>query len=226
VKVFETRDALSDAAGVLVAGTLSTAIAAKGRATAVLTGGSTPGPIYDRLSAAALDWRKVTLTLSDERWVPAGHPDSNETLVRATLHRGLAAPAYFIPLKYDAPDVETGAKVAELAVDEVFPTDLTLLGMGADGHIASLFPGDDAGTSLDPNGPLVVPVALSPTEPRVPRISLSLRALLDTAQIVILVTGEAKRILIERVLTEADYAPPVAAVLRQTKVPVRILWAP
>jgi 6-phosphogluconolactonase len=102
-----------------------------------------------------------------------------------------------------------------------------LIGMGEDGHIASLFPGDpDLPATLDPDGPRwVVGVAEAGLAPYVPRISLTLRTLIDSRLILLLVKGAAKRALIERVLAEPSFASPVASLLRQTRAPVRVIWS-
>lgn len=229
IETFPDREALADAAAGLIARRLCQAIAARGHAGFILTGGSSPGPVYDRLSRdGSVDWRKVTATLSDERWVEPSHPDSNEALVRARLQTGLAAPLGFTPLKYLAPSPDAGARIADEAVGDLFPVDITLLGMGEDGHIASLFPDDPiAEYALHPAAEKrVVAVAMSGVAPFLPRISLSLPALLDTELVLVLISGVAKKALIERVSAEQGYDPPVARLIRQTAVPVRIFWAP
>ena len=108
------------------------------------------------------------------------------------------------------------------------PFAAVLLGMGPDGHVASLFPGA-AGLSaaLDPlQGPLCIGVDEAGLDPRVPRISLTARSLLNAALVIVLITGEEKRVVVERVGADTAFAPPVATILRQAKTPVRILWAP
>jgi 6-phosphogluconolactonase len=103
-----------------------------------------------------------------------------------------------------------------------------MLGMGEDGHFASLFPGlPNLADALDPNGlRLVIGVAEPGLQPHVPRISLTAKALLDARLIVVITSGEAKRALLERVAADPDFAPPIATILRQSRVPVRLLWSP
>jgi 6-phosphogluconolactonase len=228
LEVFANQEAMTASATAAIAGALTAAIEAKGQASAVVTGGSSPGPIYDRLAASAVDWRKVTVTLSDERWADVRGPDSNEHLVRSRLVIGAAAPVSFVGLKGPEPDLETAARGAERVVAEVFPTDVTLLGMGDDGHIASIFPGDPiAAYALDLHAEKrVVAVPMSGLAPFLPRLSLTLRALLDTGLVLLVVTGAAKRDLIHRVFADQGSNLPVAALLHQDRVPVRVLWSP
>jgi 6-phosphogluconolactonase len=211
LEVFETRDAQADAA----VAAISSALPPAGPATLIVTGGSTPGPLYDRLARRNLGWDRITVTLTDDRCVPPDSPDSNARLVRERLLQGPGAAARFVEL---APDADIAALLPAAAV---------LLGMGEDGHVASLFPADpELADRLDPDGgPLVVSVPQAGLAPFVPRISLTARALLATRLVVLLITGAAKRALVERVLADPTYSPPVAAVLRQDHAPVRILWA-
>jgi 6-phosphogluconolactonase len=228
IEAFPQREALFDAAAALIADSLTAALAVRGRAGAVLTGGSTVGPIYDRLAKAPVDWREVGLTLSDERWVGATDELSNERLIRSRLLVGAADQAGFVGLRTAAPDLDAGERAAERIVGGLFPTDITLLGMGEDGHVASLFPGDPIlPVALDPAEPRrVVSVPMAGLAPFVPRLSLTLSALLATSCVLLVVTGGAKRVLIERVLADSAYDPPVAALIRQARVPIRIYWAP
>jgi 6-phosphogluconolactonase len=222
-EAFQGRDALADAATGLLAGELRQ----PGPQNLIVTGGSSPGPVYDRLSALDLGWERITVTLSDERWVGPTSPASNETLVRTRLMKGRAAAARFAPLKDDSASPRDNAAALEPAIIALAPFAATLLGMGEDGHIGSLFPGKAAAEDLDPNGARwVVGVPVAGLAPFVPRVSLTLRALLAARLVVVLITGEAKRAVVERVMAEAAYSPPVASLLRQGRVPVRVLWAP
>jgi 6-phosphogluconolactonase len=224
IEAFADHDAVADAASKALAGALREA----DRPSFVATGGTTPGPTYDRLAKAALGWSRATVTLTDERWVDAASPQSNERLIRERLLVGPAAAARFLPLRGDGASVDEDAAVADQALRRLEFFDAVLLGMGVDGHIGSLFPGSPGlAEALDPKGEaFCVGVAMSGEKPFTPRISLTVRAFLNCGLIVLLITGDEKRALVERVAAEPAYAPPVAAILRQEETPVRILWAP
>lgn len=216
IETFTNGDALADAAADAIIARLAEALGAQGRASLVATGGRSPGPVYDRLSRSnAIDWTRVIITLSDERCVAADDAVSNARLVRERLLTGAAGKAHMLPL-WPAPDAE--------AVAAIQPFDAVMLGMGEDGHIASLIPGDpglSAGlTSIDPIR--AVPEGLG--KPPVARITLTLRALLNSRAIFLLVAGEAKRHVIGRALAGEDL--PVGRLISQSKAPIRIFWTP
>ena len=223
IEAFADRGAWADAA----AAAIGEALAASGARSFIATGGTTPGPIYDRLAKRDPGWASITVAPTDERFVDPISRDSNEALIRARLLVHRAAAAAFLPLKGLGPSPEDDAAAAEPKLRALLPSAAVLLGMGADGHVGSLFPGSPRlATHLDADGErLCVGVAMSAEKPLLPRISLTVRALLDTRQLFILITGAEKRALIERVLADPDYAPPVAAVIRQDRAATRILWA-
>jgi 6-phosphogluconolactonase len=206
IEAFESRDALTDACAEAIGERL-----AEG-GLFVATGGSTPGPVYDRLARQPLPWDGITVTLSDERRVATDSELSNERLVRERLLVGRAAAARFVALD-------------DASLPRLLPAAVTVLGMGPDGHVASLFPGGPELADGLGSDRLTIPVAMSGLAPFVPRLSMTLHALLQTALIILLVTGEDKRALIERIEADGTYSPPAAAVLRQDRCPVRVMWA-
>jgi 6-phosphogluconolactonase len=216
IETFSTGAALADAAADAIAARLRAGLAARGHALLVATGGRSPGPIYDRLSREGLDWPHVAVTLSDERQVDANSPNSNARQLRERLFQGPAADAQFLPL----------TDYAEPALKALMPFDAVMLGMGEDGHIASLIPGSPVlERAMDPNGAALT--AESPQgfgNPPVARITLTLAALLQSRAIFLLVAGELKRQVIAR--AQGGAALPVGAILAQDRAPVRILWAP
>jgi 6-phosphogluconolactonase len=223
IEIFPDPDAQAQAAATATLAALAAGLAARGHATLVATGGRSPGLTYDRLAQADLDWGRVTVSLSDDRFVPPTDPDSNEGLVRRRLLVGPAAAATFQPLSCAVPTPEAAAQAAEPHLHALAPWDMLLLGMGEDGHLASLIPGDpDLGANLDPAGSrFVVPVPAGIGTPPLARISLTLRALLAARATLILIAGEARRAIVER-----GSGLPVHALLKQAKAPVRVLWTP
>jgi 6-phosphogluconolactonase len=223
IETVETREHAARLCADWIAAELRGAISQKGKASFVATGGSTPIECYRHLAAEDLDWSKVTVTLSDERWVDTFSPDSNENMVRQTLMVGAASGAHFIPLKARRGGYDEGAKRAEIALRMLAPFDVVLLGMGEDGHFASLFPGHPAlvdGLDVD-SARLCLGVSPGEPAPTLPRVSLTLAALTQSRIIIVLITGDAKRAIVD-----APDGKPIAALLAQTKTPVRIVWAP
>ena len=214
-----------------IALTLTDAVKARGAASLVLSGGTTPGPLYDRLADMAAPWDKVSLTLADERWVPPDSPQSNERLIRERLLRNRAAGAWFTALKSDTPgpeaaEAEVGAAVAALPR----PFDLVLLGLGENGHTASLFPNSHGlAAALDRSDPAMARAVrpVPPDAPDPPRLTLTLRALLDARRIVLLFTGAAKWAVYEEALEPGEIADlPLRALLNQGRIKLEIWWAP
>jgi 6-phosphogluconolactonase len=149
-------------------------------------------------------------------------------MVRARLLQHRAAAARLAPLNGHEPTPAAAAAAIEPTIRALLPFNATLLGMGPDGHIASLYATSvGVAAALDPDAEhLAVGVRSPGWEPYVPRISLTGRALFDAGLIVLLVGGEQKRRVIEQVLADPDFVPPVSALIRQTKAPVRVLWSP
>lgn len=205
VETFPTREALFEAAASALVNALTAGLAAKGAASLALAGGSTPAPVYRLLSQADLEWSKVTVTLTDERKVAPDHPESNERMLRETLLTGPAAAAAF--LRLDDP-----------AIADLIPFDGVLLGMGDDGHFASLFPGSPVLTAGLTDEAATIDVPAGEPAPPQARSSLTLKALTGSAGALLLVTGAAKR----AVLNKVD-GLPVASLIETAQL--RILWA-
>ena len=194
----------------------------------MVSGGTTPYAMYTQLAKHALDWSRVQVTLADERWVPTNDEDSNERRVRGSLLRECAAAARFVGLKNDAAAPEAGAAAAWAAVAAMHrPFDAVLLGMGEDGHIASLFPGGATRSEyLDPKAPPGC-VASQPRAAAHVRLSLNLSALLQSRRIFIQIAGDAKWQAYQRACQAGPPEDmPVRAILRQQAVPVEIFWCP
>lgn len=224
IEIHATRAEAALTAAEAIADWLAAGLEENGQASFVGTGGSSPGPVYDLLSTLPLPWDQIAVTLSDERWVPPTSPDSNERQLRERLMVGAAAAARFVPLWSHAPTAEEAAEAAEAAVAELFPADVVLLGMGEDGHIASLFPGSPVlEEGLDPlGGSFVIAVPAGDPAPAMARLSLTLYALKQAFLILVLVSGEAKR----RIIEDRDDLPIHALFRAAGPMPVRVIWSP
>jgi 6-phosphogluconolactonase len=186
-------------------------------------GGTTPGPIFDNLAGRKLDWRHVSVTLTDERWVPVSSPDSNEALVRKHLLAGEAKAIRLIGLHTDADRPSAGiAEVTARLQSLALPFDAVLLGMGGDGHFASLFPTMPAlpeGLAME-NKALCM-ASDQPTNGQ-PRISLTLPLLLQSHIVVLAIKGKDKLQILEQAKTASPTKLPIAAILQQGQVPVDV----
>ncbi len=209
-----------------VAAQLQGGLRERSAASFAVPGGTTPGPIFDLIAQNPLDWPKIAVTLTDERWVPATDASSNERLVRDRLLTGRALVGRLVPLYTGAVTPSTGLNDATKRLRQLeLPLDVVLLGMGGDGHFASLFPGMpglDAG--LDPESDAWLIASDRPINGQA-RISLSLGLLLRSRLIVLIVRGADKLGVIERAKTASPTELPIAAILRQTKVPVEIHYS-
>lgn len=197
----------------------------RGRASLVVSGGSTPRPLLEELAQRLLPWAQIYITLADERWVDPSSKDSNEAMVRQTLLQGDAAAANFVPLKNSASDVLGGQKACNGAIENMpRPFDLVVLGMGEDGHTASLFPGV-AGRALDPESEeYCMPVY--PQHAPHARMSLTARAILDSRRIVLHISGERKWQVYQQALTAGPAEQlPIRVILHQDRVPVDVYWS-
>ncbi len=205
---------------------LTDAVKLRGLASLVVSGGNTPRPLFEALSQQDLPWSQITVTLADERWVDTNSKDSNEAMIRQTLLCGPAAKARFIPLKNTADTASAGVSTCQAAIaDMSLPFDLVILGMGDDGHTASLFPGV-SGNALD-TGATELCASIKPAVAPHERISLTAAALLNSRKIILHIVGENKwRVYQQAKGSGAVDDMPVRVVLHQDEVPVEVFWSP
>ena len=223
---FQNRTAASIVAADLMEAAIQRRLGQNDEATIVVSGGSTPQRTLVELSGRDLAWSRVNVVPSDERWVDANSSDSNALMIRQNLVAKAAHDAKLVDV-YDAsrsPD-EGAARLDEVMRTLPFPYACALLGMGEDGHFASLFPdAEGLATGLDVDGnrhALCMTTAASPH----PRVSLTLASLSRSDEIVLLIFGAAKREVYERAAASADAAYPVSHLLWQKRAPVRVFWA-
>lgn len=215
---------LANALAAAVAAALRTAIDSRGTATLVVSGGRSPIAFFERLAQQPLPWSQVVISLADERWVPVNHATSNEGLVRRHLLRGPAAAARFIGLYQVASSLEQAALKAEQALAELPPIDVLVLGMGDDGHTASLFPDSpNLREALQTDCPRRCLPLLAPSVPH-QRLSMSLPLLASARLPLLAIQGQGKLATLSEALAEGEVASmPIRAFLHS---PLEIYWCP
>ncbi len=195
-----------------IAGDLTVALHNADRAMLAVPGGTTPGPIFDDLCAADLDWSRVDVVLTDERWVPGDHPRSNTRLVRERLLVNRAASARMVPLYAETPEPEESLAGLMEAIAADLPIAVAVLGMGADMHTASLFPDSpDIAAALDAQAPILLPVR--PESQPEARITLSARVLNGALAKHVVFKGKDKMDALQKARTLPHVEAPIAAVL-------------
>ncbi|MBW8841267.1 MAG: 6-phosphogluconolactonase [Sphingomonadales bacterium] len=226
---YDDTDEMADAVAGDIGFIIESAIEPRGGAVVALAGGKTPIPIYQRLAKGKLEWKRVTIIPGDERIVPLGDPLSNVTMIAKTF---LPLGARVMPIVPQATaDYKAAGRSADALMQDLhWPLDLCLLGIGGDGHTASIFPGPDFDEAL--NGPKerrmlgVMPDPLPPEAP-VARVTLSRAAIVSSAAVMIAVTGAEKKKVLEDAISQGpSSAYPIGRVLADTELPVDIHWAP
>lgn len=207
-----------------VAGALDYAVATHGFATLVVSGGRSPVAFFEALSVMLLDWKKVIVSLADERWVAPDDVNSNEGLVRRHLLRNAAADAELLGLYQPAENLERAAELAAKALERLRPPiDVLVLGMGDDGHTASLFPGSPLlARGLDPDEEALCLPMRAPAEPR-ERISMTLSLMASARVQCLAIQGATKLETLRRVIQSEPEHMPIRAFL---SAPLEIYWCP
>lgn len=225
---FSSSGPLIEALAQRVAELLAAGVAGRGQAVLAVSGGSTPVPLFQRLAKIELEWDKVTIFLVDERWVDVSSPDSNENLVRRHLLQNKAAAACFVGMKNEAATAGGGEAACEQRLNEIpHPYDCLILGMGNDGHTASLFPGAAnlaAAVALDSGRSCM---AIRPPVAPHERMTLTLPAILASRQLILHLQGDEKKKVLARAQEEgAAEAMPIRYILRQKTTPMAVYWSP
>ena len=211
-----------------VAQALAKAIAARGEASIAVSGGSTPKAFFQALSNKDLDWTRVTITLVDERFVPPDNERSNHALVKAHLLQNKAAQATFLPLYRADMSPEEAAKADTDALAGLkLPFDVVVLGMGADGHTASFFPGgNNLEAALDKTAAPAI-ITMEAEGAGEPRLTFNFTALADARLLVLHIEGVEKKAVIDKALMQGDDNPyPIARVIANAPSVTHIFWAP
>ena len=175
-------------------------------------GGSTPGPIFDKLCEFDLDWRRVSIILNDERWVPESNERSNTKLLRERLLIKKATLATYISMYSDTITPELGIPKLKKRIDPNLPISVLLFGMGADMHTASLFPGgDNLDKALSNNAPTLLPMRAAGAMEA--RITLTAQVLNSSRFKHLVIFGQEKRKAFEKAIDLPNSIAPVSAIL-------------
>ncbi len=217
---YPDREFLELAVARAIAADLGAALRARGQATLALAGGTTPGPVFDILSGIELDWASITVTVSDERWVPPDHDRSNARLLAQRLLRGHAHAARHLIWWQPDETPEAGAARVSALLGDRLPVDVMLLGMGLDAHTASLFPGaPELPAALASDAPPVI--ALHPADQPEPRLTLTAPVLRGALASHLMITGEDKR----AVWDASQGRDPLDAPIQSVAAQLQVHWA-
>jgi 6-phosphogluconolactonase len=222
--VEEMADAVAGDVGFIV----ESALDARSAALIALPGGATPAPIYPRLAARKLKWKQVTVIPTDDRLVAVDHELSN---ARALAKAFLPVGARVLPIATPLDDHRAAGNAADARLQDLpWPPDLVWLGVGKDGHTASIFPGPDLQNALEaPKARRAVGVLPEPmpSEASVARVTLTRAAILSARTLLITVTGDEKRELLEQAIADGHSSKlPIGRVLAEAEQPIDVHWCP
>ena len=214
---YPTRAALIEKLSQALIADLRSALSSQSTISFAVPGGTTPGPIFDRLCQSDLDWARVNILLSDERWVPTENPRSNTALLRNRLLVGPVEAAGYVPLYADYATPEDAMEPLSHQLNACLPLSVLLLGMGADMHTASLFPGgDQLSLALGDSAPPLV--AMRASDAPEPRVTLSAAVLNAARYKHLVIFGAEKRQALEQAQSLPAQEAPIMAVLAGTTV--------
>jgi len=224
---FDSREQLDESLADNISQILKSAIALKGKASIAVSGGSTPKGFFKALSNKDIDWKKVTITLADERWVDINSDDSNTRLVHENLLVNKASAAKFFHLKQGAELCEETLADLNLAANNaLLPLDVVILGMGEDGHTASLFPcSDQIKQGLDVTNETSIMKVEPKTAPH-QRITFSFAALKESKNVFLHLCGDNKKQVLDQALSNSNlFEMPIRAFLQGDDIDTQVYWA-
>lgn len=221
---FTKQETLVEMLSQSIASNLEEAIKNKGVATLLVSGGSTPKPLFEMLRKIPLAWDKVKIGLCDERWVDNEHKDSNAHLVQEVLLKDEARLARFVGMYNDEQENRLAEELCSQKLKaELFPFDVLVLGMGTDAHTASLFPNNERIQEAFSSDELCI--TIEPTTAAHKRMSLTLNAILSAKNIYLHFEGKEKRVVYEEALKGEDKeSMPIRAVLHQKMKNIEVYY--
>jgi len=221
---FENSEALIDELCKRILVDLKSAIASKGMAYIAFSGGSTPKKLFTKLSCSEIEWKKVIITLVDERWVEQNSDNSNEKLIRTFLLKDKAKEAKFISLKNSSHSAKEGLNKCKVSLKEITKLDIVILGMGNDAHTASFFP-DAKELEEAYNTDEVCLASTATIEPK-ERITLSKKFLLKADSIILHIEGKQKKKIFDNVLKSSDtFKMPILSMMQQKEPIMEVYYA-
>lgn len=226
VHAFTGQEELTEALSRRIAGQLRQAIDQKGKASLIVSGGSTPKPLFEKLRVMEIAWDKVRIGLCDERWVAPSHDDSNEQFVKRHLLRERASKATFVGMYNDAMAADEAEETcSEKIRKKLFPFDVLILGMGSDAHTASLFPENEKLQRAFDLESKALCIAIEPGSAPHMRMSLTLAAILGAKHLYLHFEGREKQAVYQEALAGEDiYKMPIRSVLHQNITDVEVYF--
>ncbi|CAH9054711.1 Glucosamine-6-phosphate deaminase [Pseudoalteromonas holothuriae] len=229
-RFFDSKEELTSALSALLESSLVAGIEQKGKAVLMVSGGSSPAPAYRHLSGLSLDWNKVSVAMVDERWVDASHEKSNEAFINETLLQNHASKAHFVTMKNSATTAQAGQTECEVQYQSLGKADVTILGMGPDGHTASLFPHADGLEKALTTTDIVCAINAKQSEVTgsiTERMTLTLNGVANAKQVVLLISGEEKRAMYELAKQPgSEFDIPLRAVINHSDIDLMVFWCP
>lgn len=225
---YDSVDELADAVSGDVGFIIESALDARDAALIAVPGGNTPVPIFEKLTQRKLGWRKVTVVPTDDRLVAVDHELSNARLLARSF---MPSGARVLPIATVNEDYRAAGNAADARLQDLpWPPDLVWLGMGKDGHTASIFVGPDLQDALDaPKARRAVGVMPDPLPPEAPvaRVTLTRASILSARTLIITITGQDKRDLLEQAIADGHSSKlPIGRVLAEAEQPIDIHWCP
>ncbi|WP_320034860.1 6-phosphogluconolactonase [Halarcobacter sp.] len=225
-KSFLSKEQLLDELSSHIIQILEEGIEENGTATLLVSGGSTPKPLFQKLSNMDIAWEKVTVALVDERWIDSTNKDSNELLVKENLLQNKASKAKFLGMYIENKDVNEAQNEVSKIYKTIYPFDIVVLGMGNDSHTASLFPNNkklEEAYNLENEN---LCISIVPDTAPYDRMSLTLGGILSAKNIILHIEGKEKLKVYEETLSSNDiYKNPISAVLNNEKSEVEVYHA-